>query len=61
MTDAIIICVIVLVVGSAVTYIIRSKKKGVKCIGCPSGCHCNTKSGCASCTACSPKPHNEDK
>ncbi len=35
MKDIIAIGVIVIVVGLAVFYIIKSKKKGVKCIGCP--------------------------
>lgn len=35
--------VIVLIVGLAAGYVIKSKKKGSKCIGCPesgSGCCC---------------------
>ena len=47
MIDYIIIAAIVLTVGSAVAYIIRSKKKGKKCIGCPDGGCCS-----ASCNAC---------
>lgn len=31
--------------GGAVTYIVRSKKKGVKCIGCPSCKECARKGG----------------
>ena len=30
--------VLALVVGLAVLYIVKSKKNGKKCIGCPSGC-----------------------
>lgn len=41
--DFIIIGVIVLVVGAAVAYIIKTKKSGKKCIGCPDGCSCNAK------------------
>lgn len=40
MTDLIAVAVIVIVVGAAVGYIIKSKKRGVKCIGCPSGGNC---------------------
>ena len=48
MTDIIVVAVIVLVVGAALTYIIRAKKKGNKCIGCPNSksctsCFCNNK------------------
>ncbi len=44
MENIIIIAVLVLVVGLAVFYIIKEKKKGTKCIGCPcaknGSCHC---------------------
>jgi len=45
MTDIIAAIVIVLVVGAAAAYIVKSKKKGVKCIGCPSA------GSCAKCAA----------
>lgn len=41
-----------LALSGAIAYIIKSKKNGQKCIGCPSGCHCkmsrteNTRSHC---------------
>lgn len=35
MTDLIIILLVLLVVGSAAFYVIRAKKQGQKCIGCP--------------------------
>ena len=44
--------IIVILVAAAVTYIVRAKKKGVKCIGCPdSGCcskthHQDEETGC---------------
>ncbi|WP_141709226.1 FeoB-associated Cys-rich membrane protein [Desulfuribacillus stibiiarsenatis] len=37
MTDAIVILVIVAIVGAAIAKIVIEKKKGAKCIGCPSG------------------------
>ena len=46
MTNIIAIAVIVLIVGGAVAYIIRAKKKGQHCIGCPSAKSCN--GGCCS-------------
>ena len=64
-TDWIVIGVIVLVIGGAVAYIIKAKKSGKKCIGCPDsgscGGSCGTKSesassactSCGSCTSCS--------
>ncbi len=46
MTDIIIIIVIVAIVGAAITKIVIEKKRGAKCIGCPSSgkssCGCNT-------------------
>ena len=42
--------VIVLLVGLAAGYVIKSKKSGKKCIGCPEG-------GCAGCSCgCGQKP-----
>lgn len=41
--DYILIGAIVLIVGLAAFYVIKAKKKGVKCIGCPSGCNCSNK------------------
>ncbi|MBQ7954143.1 MAG: FeoB-associated Cys-rich membrane protein [Lachnospiraceae bacterium] len=49
MTDIIIIAVVVAIIGGAAAYIIREKKRGVKCIGCPAAgkcagnCHSDTK------------------
>lgn len=39
--------IILMIVGAAVVYIIKEKKKGVKCIGCPDGASCL--GSCASC------------
>lgn len=39
MMDVIVILIIAAILGAAVTYIIKAKKRGVKCIGCSSsGC-----------------------
>lgn len=40
MGNIIAIILIVLILGLAITYIVRAKKKGVTCIGCPSGESC---------------------
>jgi hypothetical protein len=40
MIDIIIIGVLVLVIGGAVFYIVKEKKKGAKCIGCPAAGNC---------------------
>ena len=48
--DIVIIAVIVLIVGGASAYIIRAKKNGQKCIGCPDSKACSGK--CAGCHGC---------
>ncbi len=51
MKDLIVIIILILILGSAITYIVKAKKKGVKCIGCPSGGNCSSKSnGCCDCS-----------
>lgn len=45
--DIIVIAVILLIIGAATAYIIKAKKSGQKCIGCPHSKTCGTKnSGC---------------
>ncbi len=41
--DWIILAIVGIIVGCAVVYIVKAKKKGVKCIGCSAGggCHCS--------------------
>lgn len=42
--DIILIVVLAAIIGGAVAYLVKARKKGVKCIGCPSGgcgCGCN--------------------
>ena len=50
---------IALIIGGAVFYVIKAKKSGRKCIGCPNGCSCKSnnckgqscdvKGGCCCC------------
>ena len=40
MENFIIIAIVGVIVGLAAGYVYRSKKRGVKCIGCPEGCSC---------------------
>lgn len=47
MTDFIVLIVIAVIVGSASLYIRRQKKRGVKCIGCPSGSTCPNSGKCS--------------
>lgn len=44
MIDFIIASVVFVIVGAAVVYIYKEKKKGKKCIGCPYADSCSTKS-----------------
>lgn len=40
MADFIVIVILIAIVGSAIAYIVKEKKRGVKCIGCKSGDSC---------------------
>lgn len=53
-TDIIAILAILLIIGGAVFYIIKAKKSGKKCIGCPDSASCSSKNqgGCAGCCGC---------
>ena len=44
--DIIVIAIIALIIGGVVAYIIRAKKRGQKCIGCPYADKCG-KGGCS--------------
>ena len=46
LTDYSVIGVIMLVIGAAVAYIIKAKKSGKKCIGCPYSDSCGKSGGC---------------
>ncbi|MBQ7096214.1 MAG: FeoB-associated Cys-rich membrane protein [Clostridia bacterium] len=47
MENYIAIAILALILGGAIWYIIRAKKSGKKCIGCPESgngcCHCQEK------------------
>ena len=55
--DIIVIVAILLVIGGALAYIIKAKRSGRHCIGCPDSKSCSAKSkssGCGGkCSACS--------
>ena len=54
MTNFIVILIVALIVGVAIAYIVKEKKRGVKCIGCPDsgscGGHCS--GGCSGAGEC---------
>ena len=41
-SEIIIVLLITLIIGGALFYVIRSKKKGKKCIGCPYASSCES-------------------
>jgi len=47
MINAIVILILAIIVGAAVAYIIKEKKRGVKCIGCPYAGQCANRSKCS--------------
>ncbi len=55
MTDIIIIVVLVLILGAALTYMRKEKKRGVKCIGCPDAEACAKRRNGESCQDTSSK------
>ena len=49
MTNWIIIIILFIIIGGAIGYIVKEKKRGVKCIGCPSAGTCQKRNcGCHS-------------
>ena len=56
MIDYIVGAVLGILIGAAIAYIIREKKRGAACIGCPAAGTCGAKNrpgsaGCSSCAA----------
>ena len=48
----------VLIIGGAIAYIIKAKKSGKRCIGCPFGDSCASRGcsgNCGDCRSCQPK------
>ncbi len=51
--DFIAIGIILVVVGCAVAYIVKAKKSGKKCIGCPDSASCSAGGCSGKCSSCS--------
>ena len=47
--DIIVIAVIALILGLAIFYIVKAKKSGKKCIGCPDSGSCSGACGSCAC------------
>ena len=61
MTDLIILGILVIIIGTAIVYIIKEKKRGVKCIGCPAGGNCPYKNGGQSKCNCGSQADTKEK
>lgn len=48
MADILVGIVLLMMIGGAAGYIVKEKKKGTKCIGCPAAGACAQKCGCVS-------------
>ena len=57
--NSIIIGVLLIIVGGIVWFLVRQKKKGVACIGCPYAGKCQG-SGCSCSGKANPKPEISD-
>ena len=56
MVNFVLVLVIVVIVGSAIAYIRKEKKRGVRCVGCPDSGTCGGNcSGCGSDCSCDDK------
>lgn len=55
MIDIIVGLVLAVLIGGAIAYIVKEKKKGTVCIGCPAAGTCGAKNhpGSAGCSCCS--------
>ncbi len=52
-SDIIVLIAIFLIVGGAVAYIVKAKRDGKKCIGCPDSATCKGIGGCGgNCSSC---------
>lgn len=52
MANVIAILIIAALLGGAITYIVKAKKKGVKCIGCPDAGTCSHSQNAANQEGC---------
>lgn len=49
MENAVVIMILAAIVVGIVFYLVRAKRRGEKCIGCPYAKQCEGKCGCSSC------------
>jgi len=61
MTDLIVLVLVAAIVGGAAWYVIRKKKQGARCIGCPAGEAACRKAGCGgNCSGCGSTCQHKD-
>ena len=58
MIDVVLVLILLLIIGAAVAYIVKAKKNGTKCIGCPASGACAGK--CGGQSACHCGSHTEE-
>lgn len=58
MGNLIVVGILFVLIGAAVLYIWKEKKKGTRCIGCPAA-GCCSKKGCGNTTHVKPKTGND--
>jgi len=54
-TDILVVLVLLGIVGAAAIYIVKAKRRGVKCIGCPHAEACAHKGNCSGACSCPPR------
>jgi hypothetical protein len=59
--DYVILAVIALVIGGAVFFMVKAKRSGKRCIGCPDSGKCSSAGGCTGDCACCSGPCGEQK
>ena len=52
MADLIVIGILIVIIGSALFYIVKEKKRGTRCIGCPAAGNCPSRNGGQSKCSC---------
>ena len=58
MENLIIAAILLVILGAAIAYIVKAKKRGVKCIGCPDSKNCSKAHAqgeqgcCGNCSSC---------
>ena len=50
MENVVILLVVALILACALAYVIKAKKKGVKCVGCPYAKECSQNNANSSCS-----------